>query len=109
MRASRTAAIAALGFLASFGARAADEADARDLISESRCGKCHAVAREVVGPPFRDIAAKYKGKADAATTLTRHVTVPSEVDIDGEKSAHGLAETADPVRIRNLVNWILSR
>lgn len=88
---------------------AVDESAATDLIKDSRCTKCHAVTMERVGPPFRDTAAKYKGKPDAIATLTRHVTVPSEVDIDGEKKAHGLVESTDPAQIKNLVEWILSR
>lgn len=103
------AALAALVAVSAPVALAANDSDAEDLIGESRCTKCHAVAREKVGPPFREVAAKYKGKADAVAVVTRHVTVPNEVDIDGEKKAHGLVETSDPVRIRNLVEWILSR
>jgi cytochrome c len=88
---------------------AADESDATALLDDSRCTKCHAVAREKVAPPFVKIAAKYMGKADAVATLTRHVTVASEVEVDGEKEQHALLKTQDPARIRNLVEWILSR
>ncbi len=88
---------------------AVDESAATDLIKDSRCTKCHAVTIERVGPPFRDTAAKYKGKPDAVAVLTKHVTVPSEVEIDGEKKAHGLVESIDPTQIKNLVEWILSR
>jgi cytochrome c len=99
---------ATLSLLAGPGA-AADEADAMALIEDSRCTKCHAVSREKVGPPFTKVAAKYKDKADALATLTRHVTVPSEVEVDGEKEKHGIAQSQDPARIKNLVEWILSR
>lgn len=88
---------------------AVDESAATDLIKDSRCTKCHAVAVERLAPPFRDIAAKYKGKPEAIAVLTKHVTMPSEVEIDGDKKEHGLVETTDPAQIRNLLEWILSR
>lgn len=109
MRRVCTAAVAALIFLPATSVLAVDESAATDLLKDSRCTKCHAVAIERIGPPFRDIAVKYKGKPDALATLTRHVTVPSEVEIDGEMKAHGQAESKDPAQIKNLVEWILSR
>ena len=92
----------------SLPALAVDELAANDLLKESRCTKCHAVAREKVGPPFREVAAKYKGKAEAMGKLTKHITVPSEVEIDGKKDDHGLVSSTDPAQVKNLVEWILS-
>lgn len=102
-------AMAAIGLFPISMALAIDESAATDLLKDSACTKCHAVAIERIAPPFRDIAAKYKGKPEALATLTRHVTVPGEVEIDGEKKAHGLVESKDPAKVRNLVEWILSR
>lgn len=104
-----TVAAATLIFLPAAPVLAVDESAATDLLKDSRCTKCHAVAIERIGPPFRDVAAKYKDKSDAQLTLTKHVTMPSEVEIDGEKKAHGLVESKDPAQIKNLVEWILSR
>ncbi len=72
--------VAALALLAT-PVMAVDESAATDLIKDSRCTKCHAVAVERLAPPFRDIAAKYKGKPEAIAVLTKHVTVPSEVEM----------------------------
>jgi cytochrome c len=88
---------------------AIDESAAADLLKDSRCTKCHATAMERIGPPFRDIARKYKGKADAETIITKHVTVASDVEVDGEMKEHGLVESKDPAQIKNLVDWILAR
>jgi cytochrome c551/c552 len=90
-------------------ALAADEADAMTLLKDSRCTKCHDVAKQKAGPPFAKIAAKYQGDADAKAKLTRHVTVASEVEIDGEKEPHGIVKTRDAARIENLIGWILTR
>src|SRR3989338_7869889 len=39
------------------------------LAKKSGCMNCHAIGATVVGPAFKDIAAKYKGKADAPAAL----------------------------------------
>ena len=50
-------------------ANAAVDADAAQaLVKESGCITCHAVDKKKVGPSFKDVAKKYKGKADAQDT-----------------------------------------
>ena len=90
-------------------AYAVDEADAMKLLEESKCLKCHSVDKKKDGPSYKATAAKYKGKADAEEKLTKHVTVPSKVKIDGEEEDHGAVKTRDAAKIKNLVQWILSR
>jgi cytochrome c len=93
----------------SLSALALDESAAVDLLKESNCFKCHAIGREKIGPSYNKIAEKYKGKPEALEKLTKHVTVPNEVEIDGSKEQHGQVKTSDPARVQNLVEWILSR
>lgn len=45
-----------------------------DLAKSSGCTNCHATDTKKVGPSFKDIAQKYKGKADAEATLTKEVS-----------------------------------
>ena len=45
------------------------QAKAEDLMKANGCMNCHAVDTKKVGPAFKDIAAKNKGKADAEKTL----------------------------------------
>ncbi|TVO53207.1 c-type cytochrome [Denitromonas halophila] len=40
-----------------------------DVVKKARCISCHALDKKMVGPAFRDIAAKYAGQADAQTAL----------------------------------------
>lgn len=40
-----------------------------DLAKKARCVACHAVDKKMVGPAYRDVAAKYKGQPDAAAKL----------------------------------------
>ncbi|GAB4129041.1 MAG: hypothetical protein Fur0040_11970 [Sideroxydans sp.] len=45
------------------------EAEALALARKRNCLACHAVDRKVVGPAWRDVAAKYRGDAGAAGRL----------------------------------------
>jgi len=41
---------------------------------KARCGACHAIDRKIVGPAWKEVAAKYAGKADAEKTLVANIT-----------------------------------
>ena len=55
--------------LLSFGAQAAT---ADEIMTKSGCMACHAKDKKLVGPSFKDIAAKYKGQ-DATAKLMEKV------------------------------------
>ncbi|HZX29526.1 MAG TPA: c-type cytochrome [Telluria sp.] len=44
-------------------------ADGRSLIAGNGCTACHGVSNKVLGPAFRDVAARYKDRADRAAYL----------------------------------------
>jgi cytochrome c len=41
---------------------------------KAKCGACHAIDKKLVGPAWKDVAAKYKGQADAEKTLVANIT-----------------------------------
>lgn len=43
-------------------------------VAKAKCAACHAIDTRVVGPAWKDVAAKYKGKAGAKKTLITHIT-----------------------------------
>ncbi len=45
------------------------EADALGLAKKNGCLVCHAVDKKVVGPAWKDVAAKYRGDAGAEARL----------------------------------------
>lgn len=47
----------------------------REIASKNACMGCHAIERKVVGPSYKDIAAKYKGQPDAVDKLVKKVRV----------------------------------
>lgn len=115
-------ALAALA-LASAGqaATAADDAAMLKLAANSGCTVCHSVepakaadGRTPVGPPWRDVAARYYGVKDAQKQLVQTVlkgSSPYESHWKGK--AAGLAMPPNAVAIsesdaNKLVGWILS-
>ena len=99
----------ALLLMAAVPAHAVDEAAALALLKDSKCLKCHSVDKKKDGPSYKEIAVKYKDKPEAVAKLTKHVTEPSKVEVDGVKEDHGSVKTRDPAKVSNLVQWILSR
>ena len=47
--------------------------DPAQLAVKSGCMACHFADKKLVGPAFKEIAAKYKGRADAVPYLTQRV------------------------------------
>jgi sulfite dehydrogenase len=48
-------------------------ADAKALLAANNCLACHAIDKKIVGPAFRDVAAKYASKANAAALVARNI------------------------------------
>ncbi len=44
--------------------------DVKGLLSKNSCTACHGMTHKIVGPGFNEIAARYKGRADAEAYLT---------------------------------------
>jgi cytochrome c len=85
----------------------ADAAQAQ--LKKSDCFKCHALDKKKDGPAYKEVANKYKGKADAEEKLVKHATTNPKVKIDGKEEEHRSLKTKDDAEIRNVVRWILSR
>ncbi len=93
---------------ASFAYAAVDADAAQALLKKSDCLKCHAIDKKKDGPPYKEVAKKYKGKADAEDKLVKHITTSPMVEIDGKKEEHKSIKSKDPAEIKNAVQWILS-
>jgi cytochrome c len=44
-----------------------------DLMKKYACNACHAVDKKLVGPPYKEVAAKYRGNPKAAELLFKKV------------------------------------
>jgi cytochrome c len=65
------AAVFAAAGLAAAGAVHADAG--MDLLKKNGCTACHSIDKKLVGPPYMEVAAKYKGDAGAAAKLADKV------------------------------------
>lgn len=50
---------------------AGNQAAAQELLKNQGCVACHSVSNKVVGPAYREVAAKYQGKTDAQAYLVK--------------------------------------
>jgi cytochrome c len=84
---------------ASFAFAAAGAASAQEALAKSSgCLTCHAVDTKKMGPSFKEVAAKYKGNADAEKVLV--------AKLSGGKDHP--ATKASPAEIAGLVKWVLA-
>ena len=44
-----------------------------ELAKQKNCLACHATDKKLVGPSYKDVAAKYKGDKDAAAKLAKKI------------------------------------
>lgn len=88
---------------------ALDERAADQLVRKSKCLTCHAMDRQKDGPSFKEISAKYKDDPEGVDKLTTHVTVPTTIEIEGNKEEHGTIKSNDDAEILNVVHWLLTR
>jgi cytochrome c len=90
-------------------AQQVDTSTAEALMKKSGCLKCHSVSAKKEGPPFKETAAKYKGKADAEKALVTHLTTNPKVKVDGKEEMHDALKTKNQADVLNVVRYILSR
>jgi cytochrome c len=90
-------------------AHAADADAAQALAKKSGCMKCHSVAAKKEGPSFKDVAAKYKGQADAESKLVTHLTTSPKIMVEGKEETHPAVKSTDANETKNLAQWILAQ
>ena len=82
------------------------DAGAIQLLAKYNCQACHAVARQLVGPAFKDIAAKYSGDTEAPATLAQKVKSGGS----GVWGATPMPPSDVPdADLKTLVAWILAQ
>ncbi len=62
-----SAAVLALASSAAFAA------DAQQLLKDKTCLACHTLDKKLVGPAYKDVAAKYKARKDAEAYLAKKI------------------------------------
>lgn len=90
-------------------ALAASGAHAQDALADKKrlCLSCHDIATKKIGPPFKEVAARYAGQGDAVAKLTQKV-------LKGGSGVWGqVPMPANPqvneAEAKQLVEWVLSQ
>jgi cytochrome c len=83
-----------------------DNKAGEELMKTSGCAACHAIDKKVVGPAYKDVAAKYKNDKTAETRLVAKVKA-------GGAGVWGAVPMAPNTGVKDediktLVHWILS-
>jgi cytochrome c len=95
--------VAAASLLLAGQANADDGAKA--LAQKSGCLACHSVEQKVLGPAYKDVAAKYKGKDMEAKLVAKVKAGGSGVWGPIPMPAHPQVPEQD---IKTIVRWVLS-
>jgi cytochrome c len=77
-----------------------------DLAKSKNCMACHAVGNKVVGPSFKDVAAKYAGQKDAEDKLVQKI-IKGGSGVWGAVPMPANAQVSE-AESRTLTKWILS-
>lgn len=77
-----------------------------ELARDKVCLGCHAVDRKLIGPSFKDVAARYAGQPDAVARLSERI-------VKGSAGAWGAVPMPanprmTPEDARTLAAWVLS-
>jgi cytochrome c len=101
-----TGLAAAVGLCVVNGAFAADPKGGEALAKNSGCLACHTVDKKVVGPAYKDVAAKYRNDKAAEAKLIKKVKEGGK-DVWGDVPMPPNAHVKDN-DIKTIVQWILS-
>ncbi|MCD2344202.1 c-type cytochrome [Ideonella azotifigens] len=77
-----------------------------ELAAKKNCLACHAVDKKIVGPAYKDVAAKYAGQKDAVAKLADKI----------QKGGSGVwgpvpmpANAVTPDEAKQLATWVMSQ
>ncbi len=91
-----------LGLAASGAAQASEK-----IATQAGCATCHAATKKVIGPSYRDIAAKYKGQANAVALLSERIRKGSKGVWGPLPMAPTTSEKLNDADLKAVVTWVL--
>jgi cytochrome c len=90
-----------------FGAM--DDAAANAAMTKAGCNACHALDKKLVGPPFQEIAKKYKGDPKAVATLSEKVRKGGTGNWGQIPMPPNPPEKISDADLKGVVEWILTK
>jgi cytochrome c len=76
-----------------------------DLAAKKNCMACHSIDKKVVGPAYKEVAAKYAGQKDAVAKLAEKIQ-KGGVGVWGQVPMP--ANPVTPDEAKQLATWVLS-
>ena len=101
----RTKLLASL-LVAAAGVAAAPAFAQEALAQKKNCLACHSIDKKVLGPAYKEVAAKYAGQADAVDKLAAKV-VKGGTGVWGNIPMPANPQVSD-AEAKQLVQWILT-
>jgi len=77
-----------------------------ELAQKKNCLACHAVDKKVLGPAYKDVAAKYAGQKDAVDKLSQKV-IKGGAGVWGPVPMPANTQVSE-AEAKQLVQWILT-
>lgn len=77
------------------------------LATSKNCMACHAVDKKLVGPSYKDVAAKYAGQKDAADMLASKI-IKGSAGVWGPVPMPPNAQVSE-ADAKKLATWVLSQ
>jgi cytochrome c len=77
-----------------------------DLAQKKNCMACHAIDKKLVGPSYKEVAAKYAGQKDAVDKLAQKV-VKGGSGVWGPVPMPANAQVSD-AEAKQLVQWVMT-
>mgnify|MGYP001176766663 CR=1 FL=1 len=93
--------------LLGIAAQTAIAADASALAQKGGCLACHSADKKILGPSYKDVAAKYKGQKDAEEMLIKKVKAGGS-GVWGPMPMPPNAGKLSNDEFKTVVDWILS-
>ena len=78
-----------------------------ELANKSGCMACHGVDKKILGPAYKDVAAKYKGNKEAEAKLIEKVKKGGS-GVWGPMPMPANSPKVSDADIKTLVEWVLS-
>ena len=88
-------------------ANAVDAAAAQALAQKSGCLACHSIDKKVLGPSYKDVAAKYKGDKTAEAKMIEKVKKGGS-GVWGPMPMPAMGGQVKDADITTVVQWVLS-
>jgi cytochrome c len=78
------------------------------LMEQSGCLSCHRVDQKLIGPAYKDVAARYRGHPEVIDTLMQKVREGGEGVWGDIPMAPNSVEKVSDDNLKQIIEWILS-